>query len=610
MCGIVAAVSRSEIVFTLLKGLERLEYRGYDSAGMATIHPLDYTIERARTQGKVENLAKTLLHKPLPGTVGIAHTRWATHGKPTVANAHPQMSDDIAVVHNGIIENNEALKKKLIDHGYLFTSDTDTEIAAHLIHLHLKKHQDFAEAVQHACKELVGSFSFGVICSRFPDRLIGVCSGSPLVVGLGKQENFIASDQVALLGLAEELVYLQEGDIVDVRLSSVHIKNRMGQGVNRLAQKSQTCGSEVNRGEFRHYMLKEIFEQPQTVSEALEGRLDQNRIAAQAFGKGGQSLFKQIEHIQIVACGSSYHAGLIAKYWLEGLMNMPCQVEVASEFRYRKTVVQKNTLFLTLSQSGETADTIAALKTAKQRGFFASLAICNVAGSTLARLSDHVFLIRAGVEVGVASTKAFTNQLVALLMLTISIGQEKACAEEKCQELVKQLRQLPKHIEAVLKLSPKIEQLARGFANKHHALFLGRGSQYPVAMEGALKLKEISYIHAEAYPAGELKHGPLALVDQYMPIVAVAPNDELLEKLRSNLQEVRARGGHLLVFADQGVKIHEASQIEIQQIPKTAAEIGPIIYNIPLQLLAYYAALSKGTDIDQPRNLAKSVTVE
>ncbi|MCK1789990.1 glutamine--fructose-6-phosphate transaminase (isomerizing) [Pseudomonas violetae] len=610
MCGIVGAVAERNITPILLEGLKRLEYRGYDSAGVA-LYTNDDKLERMRRPGKVSELELALTEEPLLGRLGIAHTRWATHGAPCERNAHPHFSGDLAVVHNGIIENHEALRDQLKALGYVFTSDTDTEVIAHLLNHKLKDLADLTVALKATVKELHGAYGLAVISADQPDRLVAARSGSPLVIGLGMGENFLASDQLALRQVTDRFMYLEEGDIAEIRRESVQIWDVNGQSVERESVQYRDGAEAADKGEFRHFMLKEIHEQPAVVQRTLEGRLSQNQVLVQAFGPQAAELFAKVRNVQIVACGTSYHAGMVARYWLEELAGIPCQVEVASEFRYRKVVVQPDTLFVTISQSGETADTLAALRNAKELGFLASLAICNVGISSLVRESDLTLLTQAGREIGVASTKAFTTQLVGLLLLTLSLGQVRGTLAEGVEAtLVEELRRLPARLGEALAMDSTVEKIAELFAEKNHTLFLGRGAQFPVAMEGALKLKEISYIHAEAYPAGELKHGPLALVDNDMPVVTVAPNNELLEKLKSNLQEVRARGGELIVFADEKAGMTNGEGTHVVHMPHIHDILSPILYTIPLQLLSYYVAVLKGTDVDQPRNLAKSVTVE
>ncbi|WEK09945.1 MAG: glutamine--fructose-6-phosphate transaminase (isomerizing) [Candidatus Pseudomonas colombiensis] len=615
MCGIVGAVAERNITAILLEGLKRLEYRGYDSAGVA-VYTNAGTLERMRRPGKVSELEQALVNEPLVGRLGIAHTRWATHGAPCERNAHPHFSGDLAVVHNGIIENHEPLREQLKALGYVFTSDTDTEVIAHLLNHKLKELGDLTTALKATVKELHGAYGLAVISASQPDRLVAARSGSPLVIGLGLGENFLASDQLALRQVTDRFMYLEEGDIAEIRRDSVQIWDVTGRAVEREAVQYRDSAESAEKGEYRHFMLKEIHEQPSVVQRTLEGRLSANQVLVQAFGPQAAELFAKVRNVQIVACGTSYHAGMVARYWLEELAGIPCQVEVASEFRYRKVVVQDNTLFVTISQSGETADTLAALRNAKALpsdagGYLASLAICNVGISSLVRESDLTLLTQAGREIGVASTKAFTTQLVGLLLLTLSLGQVRGTLAPGVEaQLVEELRRLPIRLGEALAMDGVVEKIAELFADKHHTLFLGRGAQYPVAMEGSLKLKEISYIHAEAYPAGELKHGPLALVDNDMPVVTVAPNNELLEKLKSNLQEVRARGGQLIVFADEQAGMTNGEGTHVIHMPHIHDILSPILYTIPLQLLSYYVAVLKGTDVDQPRNLAKSVTVE
>ncbi|QZP21307.1 glutamine--fructose-6-phosphate transaminase (isomerizing) [Pseudomonas sp. DR208] len=610
MCGIVGAVAERNITPILLEGLKRLEYRGYDSAGVAVFTNAG-KLERMRRPGKVSELEQALAGEPLVGRLGIAHTRWATHGAPCERNAHPHFSGDLAVVHNGIIENHEVLREQLKGLGYVFTSDTDTEVIAHLLNHKLKDLGDLTVALKATVKELDGAYGLAVVSASQPDRVVAARSGSPLVIGLGLGENFLASDQLALRQVTDRFMYLEEGDIADIRRESVQIWDVNGQSVEREAVQYRDGAEAADKGEYRHFMLKEIHEQPAVVQRTLEGRLSQHQVLVNAFGPQAAELFAKVRNVQIVACGTSYHAGMVARYWLEELAGIPCQVEVASEFRYRKVVVQPDTLFVTISQSGETADTLAALRNAKELGFLASLAICNVSISSLVRESDLTLLTQAGREIGVASTKAFTTQLVGLLLLTLSLGQVRGTLAEGVEStLVEELRRLPTRLGEALAMDSTVEKVAELFADKNHTLFLGRGAQYPVAMEGSLKLKEISYIHAEAYPAGELKHGPLALVDDDMPVVTVAPNNELLEKLKSNLQEVRARGGQLVVFADEKAGMTNGEGTHVINMPHIHDTLSPILYTIPLQLLSYYVAVLKGTDVDQPRNLAKSVTVE
>ncbi|MBB2494266.1 glutamine--fructose-6-phosphate transaminase (isomerizing) [Aquipseudomonas ullengensis] len=611
MCGIVGAVAERSITPILVEGLKRLEYRGYDSAGVA-VFTQSGQLQRCRRVGKVAELAQALAGEPLNGHLGIAHTRWATHGAPSERNAHPHFSgEELAVVHNGIIENHEELRSRLQGLGYVFSSDTDTETIVHLLQHKLQQLGDLAAALKAAIPELHGAYGLAVISAKQPDRILAARSGSPLVIGLGLGENFLASDQLALRQVTDRFMYLEEGDIAEIRRDSVQIWDASGQSVQREQVQYHEGAEAADKGAYRHFMLKEIHEQPKVVQRTLEGRLGTDHVLVQAFGPQAEELFAKVRNVQIVACGTSYHAGMVARYWLEGLAGIPCQVEVASEFRYRKVVVQPDTLFVSISQSGETADTLAALRNAKELGYLASLAICNVGISSLVRESDLTLLTQAGPEIGVASTKAFTTQLVGLMLLTLSLGQVRGTLEAGvAPELVEELRRLPTRLGEALAMDKTVEKIAELFAEKHHTLFLGRGAQYPVAMEGALKLKEISYIHAEAYPAGELKHGPLALVDSDMPVVTVAPNNELLEKLKSNLQEVAARGGQLIVFADQQAGMSNGAGTHVVNMPHIHDALAPILYTLPLQLLSYYVAVFKGTDVDQPRNLAKSVTVE
>ncbi|MHA7116097.1 glutamine--fructose-6-phosphate transaminase (isomerizing) [Pseudomonas promysalinigenes] len=611
MCGIVGAVAERNITAILIEGLKRLEYRGYDSAGLA-VYTQQGELQRRRRIGKVAELEAAVAAEPLNGQLGIAHTRWATHGAPTEGNAHPHFSNsEVAVVHNGIIENHEELREELKALGYVFSSQTDTEVIVHLIHHTLKSNPDIAEALKAAVKRLHGAYGLALISIKQPDRLVAARSGSPLVIGLGHGENFLASDQLALRQVTDRFMYLEEGDIAEIRRDQVKIWDQSGLPVQRETVQYHEGAEAADKGAYRHFMLKEIHEQPAVVQRTLEGRLGKDHVMVQAFGPQAEQLFAKVRNVQIVACGTSYHAGMVARYWLESLAGIPCQVEVASEFRYRKVVVQPDTLFVSISQSGETADTLAALRNAKELGFLGSLAICNVGISSLVRESDLTLLTLAGPEIGVASTKAFTTQLVSLMLLTLALGQVRGTLEAGVEAgLVEELRRLPARLGEALAMDSTVEKTAELFADKHHTLFLGRGAQYPVAMEGALKLKEISYIHAEAYPAGELKHGPLALVDNDMPVVTVAPNNELLEKLKSNLQEVRARGGELVVFADENAGMSNGEGTHVIKVPHIVDELAPILYTIPLQLLSYYVAVLKGTDVDQPRNLAKSVTVE
>jgi len=610
MCGIVGAVAERDVVPILTEGLRRLEYRGYDSAGVAIVGD-DLCLGRVRVPGKVAQLVRALEECPLRGSVGIAHTRWATHGVPTKSNAHPHICNDaVAVVHNGIIENFEALRERQAAQGFRFTSDTDTEVIAHQVYGYLERGMSLLAAVQAATADLEGAYALGVVSNREPERLLAARRGSPLVIGIGIGEHFIASDVAALVPVTQHFMFLEEGDVADIRRDGVTVYDASGARAERDVRVSELTADAVERGQYRHYMLKEIYEQPRAIADTLEGRISDGKVLEAAFGPAAGELFDRVRAVQIIACGTSYHAGLVASYWLEELAGIPCSVEVASEFRYRQHVVIPDTLVVTISQSGETADTLAALRGARERGYAASLAICNVPESSLVRESDLVLMTRAGPEIGVASTKAFTTQLTSLLLLTIVLGRRHGLDADREAALVHQLRLLPAQVEGILKLDEGISRLSESFVTKEHALFLGRGPHYPVAMEGALKLKEISYIHAEAYPAGELKHGPLALVDADMPVIAVAPNDALLEKLKSNLQEVRARGGHLYVFADTAVDLQSSPEADVTVVPSVGDCTSPIVYTVPLQLLAYHVAIQRGTDVDQPRNLAKSVTVE
>ncbi|MDR5898861.1 glutamine--fructose-6-phosphate transaminase (isomerizing) [Halomonas vilamensis] len=617
MCGIVGAVAQRNVQEILLEGLKRLEYRGYDSAGMSVMH--QGALARHRAVGKVAALEAGVGEKPLPGLIGIAHTRWATHGKPSEANAHPHQSGDrVAVVHNGIIENHERTKARLQAAGHVFTSETDTEVIAHLLSDALNGTRDergaLLSAVQRTVHELGGAYALGVMSVSEPDVVIGARQGSPLVVGVGIGEAFLASDPLALLPVTDRFIYLEEGDVVELRDGGhIRIFDRDGQAVERSIHVFEHGDGAASKGEYRHFMLKEIYEQPAVISAALEGRLSDTGVLVESFGPEAAALFARTRQIHIIACGTSYHAGLVARYWLERYAGVPVQVEVASEYRYRYPVVPEGTLFVTLSQSGETADTLAALRYAKTLGYIGALGICNVPGSSLVRESDLTLMTRAGPEIGVASTKAFTTQLVALMLFTLALAKcrDKApLSADEQTKIVQALKTLMPICQQVLALDSEIETLSQAFAEKHHTLFLGRGAHYPIALEGALKLKEISYIHAEAYPAGELKHGPLALVDSEMPVISVAPNDDLLEKLKSNLQEVRARGGELFVFADENVGIHAQDGIQVLHLPHIHEALAPLLYTLPLQLLSYHVAVLRGTDVDQPRNLAKSVTVE
>ncbi len=609
MCGIVGAVAQRDVADILVEGLRRLEYRGYDSAGVAVVS--NGELQRVRRLGKVKELSDAVHAEPIPGGTGIAHTRWATHGEPSERNAHPHVSKEhIAVVHNGIIENHARLRALLQEEGYVFSSDTDTEVIAHLVQKELKNTDSLLAAVQKSVKQLHGAYGTVLMDKNDASRLVVARSGSPLVIGLGIGENFIASDQLALLPVTRRFIFLEEGDVAEITRHSIKIFDKDGVAVERQVHESTASYDAGDKGKFRHFMLKEIYEQPNAVLNTLEGRLGSESVLDETFGNGAAELFKKVKHIQIVACGTSYHSGLVARYWIESLGGISCNVEIASEFRYRKSFVQPNSLLVSISQSGETADTLAALRLAKELGYLGSLTICNVAGSSLVRESDLAFMTRAGAEIGVASTKAFTTQLVGLAMLVLAVGKYNGLTAEQQKDMVTALKNLPAKLEESLALAPKIEALAEEFADKHHSLFLGRGDQYPIAMEGALKLKEISYIHAEAYAAGELKHGPLALIDAHMPIIVVAPNNDLLEKLKSNVEEVRARGGILYVFADEDAKFESDDTMHVINVPHIHSWLAPILYTLPLQLLSYYVAIIKGTDVDQPRNLAKSVTVE
>ena len=610
MCGIVGAIGERNVVPILMEGLRRLEYRGYDSAGVAVIDA-EHRLGRVRTPGKVAMLNDLLAGNTMHGSIGIAHTRWATHGVPNEVNAHPIVAGDaLAVVHNGIIENHEAQRAGLVDRGYKFSSDTDTEVIANLVLRHVHEGRDLLDAVRIAVGELSGAYAVGIIHQAEPDRIVAARLGSPLVIGLGVGEHFIASDIAALIPVTQRFLILEDGDVAELKRGEIRVVDRHGDPVSRREVVSELSADAVERGQFRHYMQKEIFEQPQAIAQTLEGRLHDGRVLEASFGPDAGAIFDRVGRVQIVACGTSFHAGLVARNWFEGLAGVPCNVEVASEFRYRHPVGSEDTLIVSISQSGETADTLAAVRGAREQGFGPALGIVNVPESSMVRESDLVLMTRAGPEIGVASTKAFTTQLAALLLLVVALGRRHRLTEEVERRIVEQLRSLPRLCEQVLELDEHVNFMSGRFADKQHALFLGRGVQYPVAMEGALKLKEISYIHAEAYPAGELKHGPLALVDSEMPVIVVAPNDALLEKLRSNLEEVRARGGELYVFADKRAGVKPSSSVHVLEIPPVGDHVTPLVYTIPLQLLAYHVAVLKGTDVDQPRNLAKSVTVE
>jgi glucosamine--fructose-6-phosphate aminotransferase (isomerizing) len=611
MCGIVGAVAQRDVVPILIEGLRRLEYRGYDSAGVAVLNGTG-TIKRLRTVGKVRMLQDAIDADPTHGPLGIAHTRWATHGVPSERNAHPHISrDGIAIVHNGIIENHDELRADLRKAGYEFASETDTEVIAHRIHYHLQKTRDLFKAVRATVAELEGAYALAVMSQDDPDRIVLAREGCPVVVGVGEGENFVASDVAALLPVTRKFAILEEGDVAEVRRESFRILDHDGNTVQRRVYESELSADAAEKGTYAHYMLKEIHEQPRAVAQTLEERVAGGKLLEAAFGPAAQAVFAKTEAVRIVACGTSFHAGLVAKYFIEQICRLPCWVEIASEYRYRNPVVPKNTLFVSVSQSGETADTLAALRLARQGGYLSQLAICNVPESSLVRESELVMLTRAGPEIGVASTKAFTTQLAALNMLVIALAKFHGTDAERERGLVQKLLGIPSLIEATLKLDPVIKQLATRFVDKQHALFLGRGAMHAIAMEGALKLKEISYIHAEGYAAGELKHGPLALVDKDMPVVTVAPNNDLLEKLKSNLQEVRARGGELIVFADPESGMKDSDGVTVIEMPRHVSYFqAPAVYTIPMQLLAYHVAILKGTDVDQPRNLAKSVTVE
>ena len=609
MCGIVGAVAQRNVVPILLEGLRRLEYRGYDSAGLVVIN---HGLQRVRSIGRVVELSAEVGRQQTHGHLGIAHTRWATHGAPTHDNAHPHVStNEIAVVHNGIIENHEMLRERLKSLGYTFTSETDTEVIVHLIHHHYHADRDLLTAVRAATAELHGAYAIGVVCVDAPHQLVAARRGSPLLIGLGIEENFIASDVSALLPVTQKVIYLEEGDIADIGLLGIRIFDAAGQAVERAVHISELSADMAELGNYRHFMQKEIHEQPRAIADTLLAAVTTSSVSPAIFGPKAENILRAVNGVRILACGTSYHAAKVAEYWIESLTGLPCRAEIASEYRYRDSVADPDTLIVTISQSGETRDTIDALIQAKTLGHKHSLAICNVAESALVRTSDLKFLTRAGPEIGVASTKAFTTQLVALFLLTLVLGRLRGkISDHQEKTWLEQLRELPGLVQQALALEPQIAAWAERFADKQHALFLGRGVHYPIALEGALKLKEISYIHAEAYPAGELKHGPLALVDKDMPVVAVAPNDALLEKLKSNLQEVRARGGELYVFADLDSQFTPQEGLHLLRLPTNAGPLSPIVHTVPLQILAYHAALCKGTDVDKPRNLAKSVTVE
>jgi len=610
MCGIVGAVAQRDISDILLMGLQSLEYRGYDSAGIATLDR-DGQLQRLRRVGKVKKLTDSVAEQGMPGGIGIAHTRWATHGEPNESNAHPHVSSErIAVVHNGIIENHDELRKKLKELGYTFTSDTDTEVIAHLVDHELKSASSLLDAVQKSVKQLEGAYGAVVMDREDSDCLVVARSGSPLVIGYGVGEHFVASDQLALLPVTRKFAFLEEGDVAEVKRTQVSIFDADDQPVEREVAESQLSHDVSDKGNHRHYMIKEIYEQPIAIQRTLDGRIENGKVLDTAFGAEAPRLLPDVEHVQIIACGTSYHSGMTARYWLEEFAGVSCNVEIASEYRYRKSFIRPNSLLVTLSQSGETADTLAALRLAKEQRYMSSLTICNVPGSSLVRESDMAYMMEAGAEIGVASTKAFTVQLAALLLLAGAIGHHKNLSADAERHLVQSLQSLPTKLEQALSMDESIQMLAEDFADKQHSLFLGRGDQYPIAMEGALKLKEISYIHAEAYAAGELKHGPLALIDADMPVIVVAPNNELVEKLKSNVEEVRARGGLMYVFADRDAHFTSDDTMKVLEVPVCDPLIAPIMYTVPLQLLSYHVAIIKGTDVDQPRNLAKSVTVE
>jgi glucosamine--fructose-6-phosphate aminotransferase (isomerizing) len=610
MCGIVGAVAQRDVAEILVEGLRRLEYRGYDSAGVAIVDA-NCQLTRVRRLGKVQELADAVAQAQVSGGTGIAHTRWATHGEPSEINAHPHMSGDISVVHNGIIENYETLRETLRERGYVFESQTDTEVIAHLVEWERRTSATLIEAVQKTAKQLTGAYGTVVVDRKDPSRIVVARSGSPIVIGFGVGENFLASDQLALLSVTRRFMYLEEGDVAEVTRREVTVFDANGTKVTREIIESNAEHDAGDKGKYRHFMQKEIFEQPKALVNTLEGRITQDSVIVDSIGVNAAEILSKVQHVQIVACGTSYNSGMAARYWFEAIAGVSCDVEIASEFRYRKFVTRPNSLLITLSQSGETADTLAALRLAKEKGYMAVMTICNVAGSSLVRESDIAFMTRAGTEIGVASTKAFTTQLAAMLILVTSIGKQQHridAAQEK--EIVQALHALPEQIKQALECEAEIEELAKDFADKHHTLFLGRGEYYPIALEAALKLKEISYIHAEAYAAGELKHGPLALIDADMPVVVVAPSNDLLEKLKSNIEEVRARGGLLYVFADADAGFEGDDTMKIITLPHVSEIIAPIYYTVPMQLLSYHIALIKGTDVDQPRNLAKAVTVE
>jgi len=611
MCGIVGAIAERNVSGILLEGLKRLEYRGYDSAGIAMLNEGSDKLTDLKTVGKVKKLVTSANKAKIRGNLGIAHTRWATHGKPTVANAHPHKSSkEIAIVHNGIIENYQELREKLLKDGYVFKTDTDSETIAHLIHKERKSGKvSLIDATRKAITKLNGAYGLCVMDKTEPDQIVVARSGSPLVIGVGIGENFVASDPLALGQVTDRFIYLEEGDIAKVSLDDIEIWHG-NRKTNRPITTVKSRSKDAEKGEYKHFMLKEIHEQAHVIKDTLDGRISKTKVLEQAFGVRAKEIFDKVKTVQIVACGTSFHAGQVAKYWLETIAKIPCSADIASDYRYREIIVQPGTLFVTISQSGETADTLAALRYAKKKNYVASLAICNVATSSLVRESDFCILTMAGQEIGVASTKAFTTQLALLLILSIVLARRTGLKATQEAKLVKDLSKLPKLIDETLRLSKDIKRISKQFSDKHHSLFLGRGIQYPVAKEGALKLKEISYIHAEAYPAGELKHGPLALVDSKMPVIAVAPNNDLLGKLRANLSEVSARGGMLYVFADESIKFESDKSCKVVNVPISPEVLAPIVFTIPLQLLSYHVAIMKGTDVDHPRNLAKSVTVE
>ncbi|MBP3142986.1 glutamine--fructose-6-phosphate transaminase (isomerizing) [Aliivibrio fischeri] len=610
MCGIVGAVAQRDVAEILVEGLRRLEYRGYDSAGVAVVDA-EHNYTRIRRLGKVKELADAVETAHVVGGTGIAHTRWATHGEPSEMNAHPHVSGDITLVHNGIIENHESLRTLLQERGYIFESQTDTEVIAHLVEWELRSSGSLLEAVQKTATQLEGAYGTVVMDRREPERLVVARSGSPIVIGCGVGENFLASDQLALLNVTRRFMYLEEGDVAEITRREIRVFDARGEQVERAITESNAEHDAGDKGQYRHFMQKEVFEQPKALINTMEGRITNDSVVTESIGVNAVEILNKVEHVQIIACGTSYNAGMTARYWFESLAGVSCDVEIASEFRYRKFVTRPNSLLITLSQSGETADTLAALRLAKERGYMGAMTVCNVAGSSLVRESDFAFMTRAGTEIGVASTKAFTTQLAALLMLVTALGkQQNRISKEKEKEIVEALHALPAQIEQALSFDKEIEALAPDFADKHHTLFLGRGEFYPIAVEASLKLKEISYIHAEAYAAGELKHGPLALIDAEMPVVVVAPTNDLLEKLKSNVEEVRARGGLLYVFADEQAGFEADESMKIITMPHVSDITAPIYYTIPMQLLSYHVALIKGTDVDQPRNLAKAVTVE